>query len=743
MMIVLGLFQGTPSAHAGELPQALTEITINDFTRDRVLFDSGHAVGRNAAQIPVSGIATPGEMIDLRVLSESDGPGNWQSFAQADAAGNWSGALEMTRAQSWMRLEVRNASEPSTRDITANRFGVGHVLALWGQSEIVRLRSTVFDTLTPEPLLADDTVQVMWSDTAPVLKHLSNSDPHSSALAAMANVLIDERPGEKFAIVIHARSGTGFAALVDDSNTDRDWSEDAALHAFATADGQHVGLPAISWFAAPGSLGSDYDDALFPLFTGRTLDGQPVNFPATLNYGNGLSIQADHWFGELYDPAHSRWVGYGPHRFDIAEDMQSAHVTLAGSTDDRLANKQDARLAWREMLANPHAADVFLPLGFEPLTYRNGVADGNGGWMDFAHPSGDHDDGAPQLGRLTAHAVLQASGLSNWSVPSFDQSHWQPDGSYVEIWSSAGPITTIRQARGETPLDQSYPHWTEVFGWQINGLPAQRAELIAGRVRLYPNDGPFNAQDIINFGEGGASGMIKFPQDYYAETYKDLPIVDVGAARVDGIAVRPLPDASVLDNTLAPVEAEFSTGLTGPYFLDPNAIGENVSKVQFRMGLSIDLSHSGARTLFALSGNYVRVEIMPSGTMRMRVRDSGGTVHLNNVGSLTNVVTADVDVSIVGTIDLVAGTAKLWVDGAEVLSESFTSLSPTLPANRAWSVFATNSGASQVVADIRSVRIWNDVSGDANDPATALAKEIIGTPAMVNADPWKQGDDAS
>ncbi len=743
MMIVLGLVQATQTTLAGEIPQPLTQISINDFSRDRVLFDSGHAVGRNSARIPLSGTATPGEIIELRVVSDTGGPGLWEAVATAAPDGMWDTVLELPRDPSWLRAEVRNASEPATRAATSNRFGIGHVIAIWGQSEIVRLRSTVFDTLTPEPLLSDDAVQMMWSDGGPVVRHLNDGDPHSSAMAAMANVLIEERPGEKFAVLLHARSGTGFAALVDDSNPDRDWAEDAALHEFATADGQQVGMPAVSWFAAPGALGSNYDDALFPLFTGKTIDGQSVSFPATLSYGNGASIQADHWFGELYDPTQTRWIAYGPHRFDIAQDMQSATVRADGQTDARLMQKQDARLAWREMVANPHAAGLFLPMGPEPLTYLNGVADGAGGWTDFAHPAGNDDDGAPQLARLTAHAILQASGLSSWTPPSFDQAEWQPDGSYVEIWSSAGPVTTIRKARGEPALDGSYPHWTEVLGWQINGQPAERAEIVAGRVRLYPNEPVFNAQDIINYGEGGATGMIKFPQDYEARTYKDLPIVDIGAARIDGIALRPLPDPAVLQNTLVATDSEFALGLTGPYFYDPFAIGAGFSQLQFRMNLSVDLSHSGARTLLALSGNFIRLEVLPSGTMRMLVRDSGGVVHLNNVGSVSNAVTAGVDVSIVGAIDLQAGTAQLWVGEQNVLTRSFTSTSPTFPSNRRLSVFAISSGSAQVVADVRAVRIWSEVSGDVSDPAATPYKEIIGTAAVVNADPWKQGDDAS
>jgi len=99
------------------------------------------------------------------------------------------------RQANWLRVEARIKSEPVTRASTPNRFGVGHVIALWGQSEVVRIRSTVYDQAPPEPLLSDESVQAMWFEGGPVVKHLSSADPHTAALAAMANVFMAERRG--------------------------------------------------------------------------------------------------------------------------------------------------------------------------------------------------------------------------------------------------------------------------------------------------------------------------------------------------------------------------------------------------------------------------------------------------------------------------------------------------------------------------------------------------------------------
>lgn len=744
MLFMLGLSGATSATPKSTSVTPTTTISINEFSRDRTLFDSGAAVGRNLATIPLSGQATAGEEVEVRLLPEGEAPTSWSSLGVADAAGNWSGDVSSARRAGWVRVEVRVRSEPFVRAMTKMRLGVGHVIALWGQSEIVRLHAQTHDDLTPETVLDDNSVQAMWMDGGqPIVHHITDDAPHSSALASFANTLIEERPGEKFALVFQAVSGTGIRQLVDDSDTNRIWAEDAALHAFATADGQSVGLPAMSWFASPGALAEFYDDAFMPLFTGKMVDGTDVTFPATITYGNGASFQADHWFGELYDMADTRWVAYGPHRFDITEPMQSATEVASGGTQQNLSNKEAARRAWRAMLTNPHAAGHFLPLGLEPLTYVNGREDGAGGWTDISHPAGDTPDGAPLLARLTAHAILQAAGLSGWSVPEFDQSFWSPDGAYAEFWSSQGSITTIRQARAEAALGSRFAHWTEVFGWQINGLPAERAEIVNGRVRLYPNNVNFVHTDVVNYGEGSATGMIAFPDDALAGVYKDLPVVDLNAHGVDGIPVRPLPEAAVLANTLPAGSPEFTTSATGPRFVDTQQIGAGVDAMQFRFDLAINLPPSGARTLMTTTGNYLKLEVLPSGALRIRVRDAGGIVHVSNVQSSTGVISDGVAHEVVLAVDLPGGYARLWVDDALVIDESFVSATPEIPGNRTLLLLATNSGSAQVEATITAITIWKVATPDGADPVGAPYKALTGPAAAVNSDPWKNGDDAT
>lgn len=743
MITSLGLGLASFPQPTGEVFVPLTTISISDFSRDRTLFDSGAAFGRTEAVVPVSGTGTAGETVELRLAPEGEMPGAWSDFATVDGSGNWAGSVTVSRQAHWLRFEARIKSEPVTRAYTPNRFGVGHVIALWGQSEVVRIRSTVYNQVPPEPLLGDDNVQAMWFDDGPIVKHLTNTDPHTAALAAMANVFMAERPDDKVALVFQAVAGTGFRDLVDDANASRLWADDAALHAFATADGQHVGLPSVSWFASPGSFAEHYEEALFPLFTGKTAAGDPVNFPSAITYNGASSYQADHWFGELYDTAHSKWIAFGPHKFDIGADMRNATVLLDGSPQSNLQNKAQARESWRAMVANPHADGVFLPLGLEPLTYQNGIDDGQGGWSDQSHPASDSDDGAPMFARLMAHAILQSAGLTQWTMPEFDQSDWEPSGAYVEIWSSAGAITTPRIKRGLPALGSDFPHWTEVFGWQINGEPAERAEILAGRVRLYPNEASFVASDIIQFGEGGATGMVKFPEDHQAQTYLNLPIVDAGLSGIDGVPLRPLPDATVLENPLVPTSSLFTTGATGPFFYDPDTLGVGVERIAFQFDMAAGLPSSGTKMLMTSTGNYLRLESLANGRLRLRVLDSGGVVHVDYVQTDAGVVADGVQADIRLSIDLPAGFARLWVNGALVLDQGFISATPTLPSNRRLLLLANSTGSNQVEGNITRLAVWKDAVADGSLPAQAPYKEIVGPASVVNADSWKQGDDAT
>ncbi|MFZ1727464.1 MAG: hypothetical protein WAU13_12490, partial [Albidovulum sp.] len=713
-------------------------ISLTSFSRDRVIFDSGAGFGLAETIVPLSGTASPAQVIQARAVSLDDGGATttpWADIATSGAGGIWNGGLTVARGPSWYRPEVRLKAQPGTAAQGTMRFGVGHVLAFWGQSEIDRILSAFYDNTSPPVISDPEAVQIFHGAAAtPQVHYLSNAAPLTAAAAAMAATLIEQRSGEKFAVVFHAVSGTDPRALVNDGDAGRVWSADKALHDFATADGQDVGLAAMSWFAAPGSLGSSYGEAMFPLFAGKLLDGTPVSFPATINWGSGNSFHADHWFGEFYDYTKTKWVPYGPHRFDIDGDMQDATHYLGGGQQFGLTNKQAARESWRAMLAVP-AATMFLPLGLEPVSYVNGYDDGAGSWTDFAHPAGDTPDGVQAWARMNALAVLQSAGLTAWQAPAFDHCLWEPTGAWVEVWSSAGAVTTTRLHRSEPPLAPTYPHWTEVVGFQINGLPAENTQIVAGRVRLFPNGGVFVGADQIQFGEGGATGALKFPEDLAAGLWKNLPVLDIGASGLSGVPLRPLPDPAVLANTLPVGASSFTTSASGPYFNDPANLGAGVTGITFSARFKVAALPGATSILFSQSNIGFDIELMNTGDLRANIKDGAGVKVLGPTVIATG-LSVGVWYDVICAADQTAKVLFVTINGSLVATLPFTTSGNGLfQSNRFIGFLARGAGTLQLAAQVEYLKVWRSAAVDGSEPGTAPYKTVSGAATTVNADP--------
>ncbi len=721
------------------LPPSET-IFVAPMSRDRSLFDSGAAFGRTTAVVPASGSGTPGFTVQIRAATTDDGGAGstvWSDLALIGPEGTWSGTVTAPRSASWYRIEARLKEKQGIKAQSATRFGVGHILAIWGQSEVERILSTFYNNTAAPAVLDPEAVQIITgAASTPARAFVTTATPQTAAAATLANTLIAARPGEKFAVIFHSVPGTDPRDLVDDGQSGRSWAADKALHDFACADGQSVGIAAMSWFASPRALAANYGEALFPLFSGKTLSGTPVTIPGTISYPGG-SYHADHWFGELYDYQKTKWVPYGPHRFDVTYDLQDATHLVGGATDAGLTAIQACRASWRAMLASPHAT-MFQPFGIEPLTYVNGFDDGAGGWTDVTHPAGNTADGTSRWAKLTAHAILRSVGLASWPVPEFDQCQWQVDGSHVEVWSSAGAITTTRIARGEAALPATFPHWSEVTGFQINGAPAADVRLVAGRVRL-TKAGGFVHGDTITFGEGGATGALQSPEDHQNGLWKNLPIVNVGVAGLEGISLRPMPSAAILANTIPAGAQSFATGASGPRFVDPVAMG-SVSRLTAVYEGSFDTPATSCQPLAPTGGN-VTFSILNTRKPRLYFKDSANTVFVSTV-TLANALPTG-PVRIVLSVDLMAGFLRFWVNGMLEGNFSIGANSGLIATSaRQLCLLATNTGTLQTTGTFTRIAIWKTSTADGSDPVTTAYKVLTGPAASINLDPWKQGVDA-
>ena len=281
------------------------------------------------------------------------------------------------------------------------------------------------------------------------------------------------------------------------------------------------------------------------------------------------------------------------------------------------------------------------------------------------------------------------------------------------------------------------------MGFQINGLPAKDARIVAGRVRIFPNSGSFTHADAIQYGEGGATGMIAFPEDFFAATWKNLPIVDVGAAGLNGVPVRPLADPAVLASTLPAGAPSFTTTATGPYFLNLANVPSGVSAITFAGRFRFTVPTSTTYILFAQTSTGFDVELMNNGSLRVTIEDGTGAKMLSS-SIVPTALVSGVWYDIVCAADQVAKVLRVSINGALVATVPFTATGNGLfQSSRAIGFLGRNNGSLQYIGDVEYLRAWYSATSTGAPPATTPFKQILGPAGVANADPWKLGGNAT
>lgn len=518
---------------------------ITPFSRDKVIFDLGAALERDTAQIPISGTAPPGAAIEVRVVNQrTAAPGPWIRAGRADASGHWQVVLRHQDPVDWYGIEAKTGA---IQVKSPTRFAAGDVVGILGQSELERLWTSFHNRreAEPHPPVAGDQVQFTLQNSRQGIRHMFAGKAATHPMRSLAAFWIaNAPPGRKLHIVDLAQSGTARTHLQNDADPKRNWADLAATVAFAEQDGAPIGLVLESWFAGDRGAGLNWAERFMPLYTGTFLSGR--DFPRGARDAKGVPV--DHFLWDvsagregLFDVGETALGVFGPHRFDSNRPLAGATLRPNGRIDHGLRNIERARIGVADFLGRPQLREIrvrpALPL---PMDYANGYVDPQTGKIkDNSHPSVQTKDGAQRLAKHVANAALVALGHLRYSIPRLDQVTW--DASAVYLGSSTGPITTARQARAMPPLGARHPHWTDVFGFEINGHAAHRAELTRdGRIKLSPPAGrPFRAGDVIAFGMGGGGGMMQPADDWRAAAYLNYPIVDMGLNGLEGVAIVP------------------------------------------------------------------------------------------------------------------------------------------------------------------------------------------------------------
>ena len=117
-------------------------------------------------------------------------------------------------------------------------------------------------------------------------------------------------------------------------------------------------------------------------------------------------------------------------------------------------------------------------------------------------------------------------------------------------------LCAARVACGLPALDDTFDHWTDVFGFEINGPAAHRAELTDdGMIQIFPFEGKsFTVDDVLEFDRGDAIDFLRVEEDWRTGAFLNMPIVDVALIGLKGAVVLPTVGTMQLVNTLGRVQ---------------------------------------------------------------------------------------------------------------------------------------------------------------------------------------------
>ena len=760
----------------GPGPDALT---LTEFGQDNLVFDTGAAFDRNAGRVPLSGTASAGAVVQARFV-EAGGAAHtgWQDVATADGTGAWEGALQGPRSPEWLRVQARLKAAPAVTAATTRVCALGHVSAVMGQSEIDRVMITGGGAY--EGSIADpEQVQVVVGAAS----FAGNGNPGNNVTGyaisrgflgqigapapklTHAADMIRKATTAKVMIVDLALSASGRFQLSDDVSARRRWSDFIdMLDAAGWQEGVRPGVIVDMWTNADNQFATDFIAAYKPFYTGKTADGadyvpgtpyEVETFPGTPGTDD-LTIKHDHILFDLtgrglglFDAAETR-IALCHHRYDPILDLDGALVSTGNIAVTDMWGQEILRETFFGTMPGDSDFAQIMVRGTEPLNYENGT-DTSGIWGDVIHP-GQGPDGLQLFARHLAHAGLRALKLVPDTVPEFDSASFDSAGAHADFSWSGGPSTTTRKLRGIADLDGSQPHWTDVFGFEFNGRPVERAELQGdGSVRVHvpagAGSGPGGvadwSKDRFFFGRGGATGFVKEQDDPLNRGWMNYPVIDADAAGVPGlyddslvaaggIAVRPLPSDSVMAPAAYRAAAVATRGVrfTAPQGIRDAAGGVLATQVRAEWRGAL-LSTQDPVTLFSVG---TRFTVLVSRGLQLRVAFwAGGGSQQSDGVALVPRVRADVVV----TADLIANSCSVTVDGQSVLTHTINGTRNSF-VNTDKLSFLGQPGGQTAAFEFERAAVWiNDLAGTG-----APYKDLRGSdgPAALNADPWRVGD---
>lgn len=443
-------------------------LTLKSFSRDKVIFDSGFSRRLKKAAIPYSGTGPAGEVIQIKGEKA-----DWTFETKIDGKGHWKAVVDFSLGPDWHRPEVRLKNQPEIKARGKHRFAVGHVISIWGQSDLRYPFYKGNDKKAGEVLDEDALTHIgmnrfyegfIEGNSPPeVFVHrVTNSNKRNMSLVALSNLLSRYRPGEKFQIATHMISGRGLLEATNETDNHWFWEHDAAIHRAHTSDGQNVGFLFMAWTSTIEPLKNMerlFGAAVFQTNNKNEKLPLPLDFPVA-----GSTRHIDHSLAEFYD-------------------FQKTKIAMMPAFYDE--NNEFLIRFYKHFSHHPAFSKPPLQMELTSVLYGEKK---NGQWENQTHSSRNHPDGSPRLMQIFGLALLKHMGLWKKPWPVMDSIDWNHDkgkNTAALSWSQ-GELTTLRKLR-----DPKSPGL--VANLLINGEFADKAVIENGKVLVQKNDlSPWN-----------------------------------------------------------------------------------------------------------------------------------------------------------------------------------------------------------------------------------------------------------
>lgn len=532
-------------------------LTMAAMPFDGYVFD---ADGQSSAQVTLRGTGTTGNQIQVR--GESAGGNTAWTSAIVNSAGDWSVTFAVSDMSNWYIPAARIGTDDGTKITTANSFGCGDVLGIFGQSELAYflLTTPIYNQVTRS--LDAENLTVMLDDdissgagTARITN--ANLSSANAGCLALANLMNHVAPGRKLMVVDLAHAGMAPQSLADDSNASRSWTPFQTMVDLVRAGGSDFGGIIQNWYNAPATTIPFMLTDWAPFMFGQRASGAAFTLGTNNTEGAVWTGRVDHCLWDIEAPAASRGRGvFARARTKLHLMLPMPYLDSNGiedsAFDESLRVSNPARAGVLAFAADPRVQTFLGAVG--PSTHIVKF----GGASTEIHPDrGPNTLGTVQFALLHGPAMLRQAGVTV-GEPLLG-TPVVTGANTVEIpvdLPNGGTLTTLRAHLGNPDPTTEPPHYQDVVGFQIDRAAGTKrpvyktsetsypalyrgtvtiidsgtgtAPARTGRVQVTLSQ-PIATGDQLTYLDGQGTAVLQEPRDLNADLFQNMLIEHIPA----------------------------------------------------------------------------------------------------------------------------------------------------------------------------------------------------------------------